>query len=71
VEGQVDGSVVNVAIVTFMERKSLQGGKIRLWGCGGNALTVRYRGILGISIQFRTESIQVPYVSVQIRMRRV
>jgi hypothetical protein len=47
------------------------GGKIRLWGCGGNALTVRYRGILGISVQFCTESIQVPYVSVQVCMRRV
>jgi hypothetical protein len=65
VEGQVDGSVVNVAIAGVMGVIKFAGGTIRLWGCGGNA-TVR-----GYFRDFSTESVQVPYASMQVRTHRV
>jgi hypothetical protein len=69
VEGQVDGSVVNVAIVTFKERGE------RL-GCGGaGAMAPQYGtsvwGYFGDFVQFRTESVQFLTESVRIRTSRV
>jgi hypothetical protein len=57
-EGQVDGSVLNITIATFTERESISvikfaGGTIRL--CVAPA--VRYGGILGITYGIRTRRV--------------
>ena len=43
--------------------KFVGGGMIRLWGCGGNAPTVWYEGILGMTIRTPYKYVRTPYIA--------